>query len=190
MNKKVKMCGKDLIVAVLLSDLFQSRKKALIEDLDYETYCLVQNKNYGFTIPMIFYYDKMRHDLGLMIAHVAEYVTENGLFGLSNTLESKKCNYYMKYLISIRDYCIHANFRVNVMKNLSTMSEHDRNPKEAYDTIHGIINETYFSLFGYPLESFYIRDIHASNKDIVGVNISFYPTDFIFGPKNRLMLKL
>ena len=104
MNKKVKKLDKELFVAVLVSDIFQSRKKALIEDLDYETYCLVQKKNHGVMIPVTFYYDKMRHDLGLMIAHVAEYVTETGLFAQVNTLELKKCNYYKKYLISIRDY--------------------------------------------------------------------------------------
>ena len=184
MNKKRKI-DKELIVAVLVSDIFRSQKKALIEDLDYETYCLVQKKNYGVTIPINFYYDKMRHDLGLMIAHVAEYVTESGLFGLSNTLELKKCIFYKKYLISIRDYCVHANFRVNIIKNLSDIPT--QNAMESYDTIHGIINETYFSLFGYPLESFYIK---AVDHNIVGVNISFYPTDFIFGPKNKLMLKL
>ena len=184
MNKKIKI-DKELIVAVLVSDIFQSRKKALIEDLDYETYCLVQKKNYSAIIPINFYYNKMRHDLGLMIAHVAEYMTESGLFGLNNTLELKKCNYYKKYLISIRDYCIHANFRVNIMKNISDIPK--QNAKESYETIHGIINETYFALFGYPLESFYIR---AIDHNIVGVNISFYPTDFIFGPKNKLMLKL
>ena len=63
MNKKIKIY-EELVVAVLVSDIFQSRKKALIEDLDYETYCLVQKNNYGVTIPI-------------------NYVTESGLFGLS-----------------------------------------------------------------------------------------------------------
>ena len=39
---------KELIVAVLVSDIFQSRKKALIEDLDYETYCWYKRK---ITVP-------------------------------------------------------------------------------------------------------------------------------------------
>ena len=175
-----------LIVNVLTSKIFQSKKKALIEDLDYMTYSLVQSNMVYTFVPANYFYENLKYDIGLMISHVAEFLKENELWGRTDALV-KKCEYYQKYLISIRDYSIHANFRVNICHTLpSNYGTNDcMSAKECYERILAMINETYFSLFGYPFCTFFVLGDFAMDHDNNGSEVPFFPTGFIFGPKNK-----
>lgn len=187
-SKKEKRSSNELLVLVvnvLSSKMFQSKKKQLVEDLDFLTFSLVQsNMMYAF-VPSTYFYEKLKFTIGIMISQTSEFLKENELWGRTSTL-TKKCEYYQQYLVSIRDYSIHANFRVNVSRTLSSnyRLDDEMSAKECYEILCSMMNETYFSLFGYPSCSFSVHGDFASDHDNNGNGVPFLPSSFIFGPKN------
>jgi hypothetical protein len=89
------------------------------------------------------------------------------------SLELKRCLYYQEFLDSILSQCSRMHFKVYIMKGIPRKCN-DMRTKQAFYEIQGLVNETYFALFGSP--------------EISGVNFQAY--NVIIGPRNKIKKNL
>ena len=81
------------------------------------------------------------------------------------TLELKRCLYYQEFFDSILSQCSGMHFKVYITKGIPWNCNGMRTKQASYE-LQGLLNETYFSLFG--------------SSEISGVNFQAY--NVIIGP--------
>ena len=168
-TKKVKMTiSVTLFEFVLSSAFYREREHALVENINEHCFWVVQRLNSVMWSTM--YYDNLRQSLHRMIICVAEHIMN---IEDKYSLELKRCLYYQEFLDSILSQCSRMHFKVYIMKGIPRKCN-DMRTKQAFYEIQGLVNETYFALFGSP--------------EISGVNFQAY--NVIIGPRNKMKKNL
>ena len=175
---------KGTIEVVLKSSFFWNRARALVEDINENTYWVVQRTSHTAWPTM--YYDGIRKSLSHMIFSVAEHIWNIDVIGSEDSIELRKCQYYRSFLDSILKECIRMNFEVHITKKLPRRCSIVFT-LDAFLSLQGLVNETYFSVFGYPLYFLPVENDASWNEHC---SIDFEPFAFIIGPKNKSPKKL